>query len=188
MPSKKELSNLKKGKRDWCNKFYSRHKPVFMAMAMRDYSCSEEDAENIYHDAFYKLIRHIGRKKLTVLTCSLKTYLWKIGINLLINYAEKNDRFAARFEEALFVEEPADDYDPEDALKRERKIELIKEIIARLPKEERKMIRLCFFTDHDMESIAGEMGYKNEAVARQKKHKLIKKLKRLVKKALEGEI
>src|SRR5690606_93544 len=75
--------------------------------------------------------------------------------------------------ELIKGQEQSDYMNEEDRL---YKLEQVKAAIEKLPDDCQQVLKLYYFNEYDMESIAREMGYKNADTAKSKKSLCMKKL------------
>jgi RNA polymerase sigma factor (sigma-70 family) len=88
-----ELTRIKNGDAAYFRNFNSLYRACFIRWACNRFSCSVEDAEDVFQEAVLALIDQLRNKEFTELSCSIKTYFWSIGKNLLLNMVKKNAHF-----------------------------------------------------------------------------------------------
>ncbi|MFZ7107715.1 MAG: RNA polymerase sigma factor [Bacteroidota bacterium] len=172
------ISDLKEGGEDLIYQVYRRYRPDFIAWAKNQFDLNEEDAKDIYQDVVLVLWNNIQSGRLTELTCEIKTYLFAIGKNQILNFRKKRDR-EVTLEPVHLMNGIENTMEMND--KREYNKKLVEENLNRLPEHERKILELYYMQQKDMKQIAAEMGYKNADVAKKKKYQVFKKLAALIK-------
>lgn len=108
------------------------------------------------------------------LTCTVKTYLFQIGKHKLINRTNREGRVTYKNDLELIKGKEFDDF-----LSGKQKDELEEKVIRALEKlagDCRKLLKLYYYNEYDMNSIARELQYKNADTAKSKKTLCMKKL------------
>lgn len=157
---------------------YRLHRHDFMTWARYKYGLNGEDAKDIYQDVILVFWKNLQTGKLTELNCEIKTYLFSIGKNLILNLKKKRSREVTLDEVHLIN---GSENHIEMNHKREHNKKLVEENLNKLPANERRILELYYMQQKDMKQIAIEMGYKNADVAKKKKYQVFKKLAALVK-------
>ena len=139
------------------------------------------DVEEIYNDAILALSQNVKDGKLKELTCSLQTYINRIGDHKAIDIIRKNRLELEEFPESEPLDycERTEEYwlADGDSMEEERK-NTIYHLIEKLV-EPCKKILFSFYYDHcSMEVIAKSMGMANSDVAKTQKNRCMGKVKR----------
>lgn len=139
------------------------------------------DVEEIYNDAILALYQNVKDGKLKELTCSLQTYINRIGDHKAIDIIRKNRLELEEFPESEPLDycERTEEYwlADGDSMEEERK-NTIYHLIEKLV-EPCKKILFSFYYDHcSMEVIAKSMGMANSDVAKTQKNRCMGKVKR----------
>lgn len=144
-------------------------------------SLSHYDVEEIYNDSILAFYSNVKEGRLKTLTCSLLTYIKRIGENkakeLLRKYHPEMESLPNH--ETLNFHELAEEYwlAGGDNLEEERKA-TIYNLIERLV-EPCKQILFSYYYDHfSMEMIAQAMGLASSDVAKTQKSRCMNKIKR----------
>ena len=155
--------------------------PFLAHLAIQYPSLSALDAEEIYNDAILALYQNVKDGKLKELTCSLQTYINRIGEHKAIDIIRKKrlDLEELPEYETLDYCERTEEYwlADGDSMEDERK-NTIYHLIEKLV-EPCKKILFSFYYDHcSMEVIAQSMGMANSDVAKTQKSRCMGKVKR----------
>ena len=139
------------------------------------------DAEEIYDDAILALYQNVKEEKLKELTCSLQTYINRIGEHKAIDVIRKQrleTEELPEYETLDYCERTEEYWLAEgDTMEDERK-NTIYHLIEKLV-EPCKKILFSFYYDHcSMEVIAKSMGMANSDVAKTQKSRCMGKVKR----------
>ena len=153
----------------------------FSHLSIQYPSLSVLDVEEIYDDAILELYHNVKDVKLKELTCSLQTYINRIGEHKAIDIIRKKHletEELPEYDSLDFCERTEEYWLAEgDSLEEERK-NTIYNLIERLV-EPCKKILFSFYYDHcSMEVIAKSMGMANSDVAKTQKSRCMSKVKR----------
>ncbi len=168
------IKTIKQGNQLPLNDFYRAYRNEFIHWSTKDFSANQEQAKDAFQEAMIDFYQNVISGKLNVLTCSVKTYLFQIGKYKLLNIQKKEQRLT--YHEALQM---IDSGDTTIFMEEENKAyteEQIRTTIARLPEDCQKVLKLHYFLEYDMESIARELNYKNADTAKSKKSLCMKRL------------
>ncbi|GAA4311570.1 sigma-70 family RNA polymerase sigma factor [Nibribacter koreensis] len=178
----KILSRLRSGDETCLRDLYQQHRDDFVHWACRQYQLEQDEAKDIFQVTMLAFYENAASGKLTHLSCELKTYLFAIAKNHIHNFL-RNKASAANFVDVSDIKE----YDNtlEEAETQDHQKTLVHQAIALLPPDSRKVLELYYFHDYDMASIAREMGYKNDNVAKVKKLQCLRKLSVILKEKVE---
>ncbi len=160
-----QLARLYAGKESDITFVYELYREEFIRFAVRNFSVSRDEAVDNYQESFLALYRNVAQGKLTQLTCSLKTYLFRIGRNLLLKqYRQKQGEYLT-----VFPDLPADTpEEPEDA-EWMRKQEIANQVMAALEEPCHTVLTLYYWRRKSMKEIAEALHYKNDQVAKNKR-------------------
>lgn len=139
------------------------------------------DAEEIYNDAILVLYQNVKEEKLKELTCSLQTYINRIGEHKAIDLLRKKQLITEELPEYETIDycDRTEEYwlADGDNMEEERK-STIYNLIEKLV-EPCKKILFSFYYDHcSMEVIAQSLGMANSDVAKTQKSRCMGKVKR----------
>lgn len=157
-------------------------KAPFMAHLSIQYpALSILDAEEIYNDSILALYQNVKEGKLKELTCSLQTYINRIGEHKAIDLIRKKQLVTEELPgyETIDYCDRAEEYwlADGDNMEEERK-STIYNLIEKLV-EPCKKILFSFYYDHcSMEVIAQSLGMANSDVAKTQKSRCMGKVKR----------
>ena len=156
-------------------------KPFTSHLSIQYPSLSILDIEEIYDDAIFALYTNVKEGKLKELTCSLQTYINRIGEHKAIDMLRKvqiETEELPEYETLDFCDRSEEYWLTDgDNMEEERKT-TIYSLIENLV-EPCKKILFSFYYDHcSMEVIAQSMGKANSDVAKTQKSRCMSKVKR----------
>ncbi|MBT1687600.1 RNA polymerase sigma factor [Dawidia soli] len=157
---------------------YNYMRPEFLSWFSRHYYCRIEDVEDAYQRSFNIFYFNVREDKVAMQEIKASTYLFSIGRNIMLQVLNKEPKNKTSLENVHehALEHVSIDYDMEDAYRKE----VIVRLLNQLDETCRNVLVLSFYRDFSMESIASELNFKSESVAKKKKHLCMKKLKELV--------
>lgn len=169
-----------------CNKelsaIYDECKPMFIRhLSVRYPSLDSLEVEEIYNDSILAFYTNVKERKLKELTCSLQTYIKRIGEHKAVDAIRKKQLETQEYPEFETIDycERTEEYwlAEGDSLEEERKT-TIYNLIERLV-EPCKKILFSFYYDHfTMDMIAQAMGFASPDVAKTQKSRCMSKIKR----------
>lgn len=160
---------------------YKECKPMFFIVQKnRHPQVSESDLEEIYNDSILVFYNNVKNGILTELTCSLQTYINRIGDNKAIDLLRKRH----------LEFEPLPDYETKDFCEKsnmfwqscidekenERK-NAVYSLIERLTEPCRRILYGFYYDHFSMADIAESLGFANADVAKTQKNRCMNKFK-----------
>ncbi|MBQ6065160.1 MAG: sigma-70 family RNA polymerase sigma factor [Prevotella sp.] len=167
-------------------KIYKEVKPIFSDFLEKRYrTLTQEDIDELLDDSILTFYQQASSGKLTELTCSVTTYICRIGRNKAV------DRLRSEYH-GRSVEIPidnfyslADDFWNDDDDKN-AKLVIVENVVRWIKEPCRKILKLFYFQQASMKTIAIEMGYANTDVAKTTKNKCLNKARVFAKEKLNS--
>ncbi len=154
---------------------YTRDYPVIAAFITKN-NGTEADAADIFQDAIIVFYEKIRLKELT-LSCSIRTYLYSVCKNLWRNSLRRQKRLTGIDDTIESIPIPAESLTIVETNERQT---LVAELMNRLGDDCKRVLTLFYFERQRMKTIAEQMGFANEQVAKNKKSNCMKRLKALL--------
>ncbi len=156
---------------------YKKNWPMVLSMILKNQG-KEEDAGDIFQEAMIVFYEQVKNGSLE-LHCKISTYLYAVARNLWNN---KLKRHKASYKYQQFVKQSGAQSSESHAeyLLKEERAELVRAWMDQLKEDCKKILLLSIFEEKPMKEIFPIMGYQNEQIARNKKHKCLTYLKRIV--------
>jgi len=173
MESQPIIELIKNGDPETMKLLY-KHKEKFVGYATTSHKCNALDAEEIFQDAVTILWQNVRNEKVVEFENKPQTYLYAVANNLLkAKFSKKKDSHP---DETWWS-----NLKLETETKQSESLTYNRELINRLFKDLgevcKSVLTFFFFDRFTMESIANNLGFKNEGVAKKKKYQCLKKLK-----------
>ncbi|MAA58333.1 MAG: hypothetical protein CL855_07730 [Cryomorphaceae bacterium] len=167
------IKQIKLGKDKPLVDIYMLYRDEFIIWSIQNNTINEEQAKDIFQDAIIDFQDNIRTGQLKEFNSSLKTYLFQIGKFKIINFLKREKRITY-LPDTKFIKSETNDY--VQAEENEHKLDDIAQALSKLPEDCQRLLRLYYFKEYDMSSIARELNYKNADTAKSKKSICMKKL------------
>ena len=175
------ISDIRSKNESLITKLYNMYRSEFINFGQKHFGIKENTSIDIYQESFLALYQNIQDGKLTKLSSSLKTYLFQIGRNKMLNYVNRDKK--KKLKENNFNSTDFNLHDPMWT----RKKEIIDSVLSEMGEPCNTVLRLAFWEDRDMVYIAKAVGYASKNVARNSKMICIRKLKNILKHRFRAE-
>lgn len=155
---------------------YFKYREEFLVWSTKKFGISQEDALDHYQDTLTIFFEKVINGSIESLESSLKTYLFGIGKNRVMQQLDQQGRrekhevglaehyrFLAEDEASMNVFDDARDR--------------AKELISSIGETCREILKLFYFEKRSMKEIAKIMGHKSEAVSRTTKKRCLEKIR-----------
>ncbi len=172
------ISGIKNGNEQAVVELYNTYKNDFIRWSGFRYQLDEEDALDVFQEVVISFYENVKKGKLDKINYQLKTYLFAIGKNMIINRIKYDQRFD-------HGADPTDEVETFNLA--EQEIEVNQRhgvIIAQLEKMGEpcySILKLFFYDSFSMEAIANNLQYKNSNVVKSQKLRCINELRKRVK-------
>ncbi len=167
-PVKKLFSFFRSGDNKEITKSYDLYRKTFIPFVMNNFHIDETIAADIYQESFLAIYRLVKDGKLSDLSVSLKTYLFQIGRNLSLKHI-RDRKEHEDIENIPDMEEDSDLWNQQQ--------EIAYQMVLDMGEPCNRVLSLYYWQRKSMQEIAREMNYKNEQVAKNKKHSCFRSLK-----------
>lgn len=165
------IEAIKAGSEKILFQLYESYRDEFVSWAIRNHQISIEEAKDIFQEAIVGLYKNVKGGKADSLESSIKTYLFGIGKNIILNLLKRKGIETKVYEQ--FTESQSESHDYYD---REHLVSLVSRIYRALGSPCKEVLELYYERGFDMESVAMRLGYKNADVAKKKKYECLKSL------------
>ncbi len=150
----------------------------FLGIYVQQHSGTIEDAEDIFQEVVVAFIDLVQKNKFRG-ESTIKTFLFALNRNIWLNELKKRNRSSVRemkYETARPIEEAGiSDY----IAAREGRQQMMK-LIESLGAVCQQILVAFYYHDMSIKQILDQLSYENEQVVRNKKHKCMQKLERLL--------
>jgi RNA polymerase sigma factor (sigma-70 family) len=169
------ITEIKNGRQEKLTQIYRAHRDEFISWAGRNFQCGEEIAKDIFQMSMVIFYENIISGKLASLHSSVKTYLFAIGKNKIMEHQLSNKRQQTIQEH--FIREPLlEDYSEE----KEETIRRVEGALVELGEPCKSLLELYYYRSYSIEQIAFTLNYKSNDSAKTQKYKCLTRLKKLM--------
>ncbi len=170
------LRKIKSGDDNHLAEIYKSHRAEFITWLTKSYQCTTEEAKDAYQFAILAFYENVVSNRLVELKSSLKTYLFAIGKNKILELRKSDKRFQELGDRS---EEVLDQVDTSELIEREATLELVEQSLEQLGEPCKSLLELYYYDKMTMEDIAETLNYKNAATAKNLKYKCLNRLRKI---------
>jgi len=156
---------------------YSIYRKEFTLWALKKYNCPREEALEIYQASFFIFYNNIMTGKLRDMTSNLKTYLFAIGKNKILENYRRNTKYVFDAADEVFKIVDEQDY---DVTSKESQYNQISRALEILGDPCRQILELVYYQNRSMDFITNSLGYKNVDSTKNQKYKCMQRLKKII--------
>lgn len=156
------------------SELYVRYRKEFVQWMTYRQGCDVETAKDIYQQSILALYENVLNNKLTVLTSSVKTYLFSVGRNKYYEVVREREK---RRTLTISEETESDDLTP--------LLERVQECLEKLGEPCRTLLIQHYYHKRTAEQLAGLFDYKNADTAKNQKYKCLERLRKMVKETVQ---
>lgn len=176
MTEKQLVHELQQGNTEVLKQVYQSHKTAFIAWASGKFPTVETVIiEDVYSEVVVDFYENILKNKYKH-SASIKTYLFTLGRNKIINIIQKKITHQSKSDEIIIQEEGRGLVNPEAEQQQSEQSEIIKTLMSQLCEDCQQVLTLFYFYEHSMKEIAEKLNYKNANVSKTKKRDCLKQL------------
>jgi RNA polymerase sigma factor (sigma-70 family) len=171
------IDEIKNGNNAQLAEVYRAYRAEFVGWASSHFQCDKEEARDIYQASIITLYDNIIKEKLQQLNGSVKTYLFAIGKNKIMELRRADKKIdASRDVENIDL---PDEPDNEKQLK-ERHLQIVQRCLEKIGEPCRTMLELYYYHNTGLEALAETMHYKNSDTVKNLKSRCLLRLRELV--------
>lgn len=175
------LHSLSNGNMAVLDQLYDLYRNDFLRWAGQKFQVkNRDDLLDAWHDTMIMFYENVRDKKLTHLTCEVKTYLFTIGYRRLLKMHKKNEKFdlAGDFDANINIDESINVLENESFMEQQQLI--LKSAVDQLPEKSRQILIKRYLEGKTVPQIKHELGYESENAVSVTLSRGLKKLKELI--------
>lgn len=170
------IAKIKTGGQTELGMIYEEYRTEFLKWVVKEYNCSEDDSKDIYQIAILIFYDNVKTGKLEHLVSSVKTYLFGIGKNIVMENMRKTKRQTPIDQERWLKEYLIDE--PHEVTS-DASLEIATRALNKLGEPCRKLVEMFYYERKNLEEITNALNYKNAETAKNQKCKCMKRLRKL---------
>lgn len=182
------LHSLSTGNMSVLDQLYDDHRDDFIRWAgQRFHIQNRDDLIDAWHDTMIMFYENVRDKKLTHLTCEVKTYLFTIGYRRLLRMHDKLKRtdLVEEFDANINIDESINVYEDEEVTEQQQTI--LKDAVKELPEKSRQILVMRFMDGKSVPEIMKALGYTSENAVSVTLSRGLKKLKEIISERMDAE-
>lgn len=171
------IESIKSGNESALETVYKKYRQEFVAWAIKSYACTNEQAVDAYQSSIMVFYENIMKGKLTELSSSVKTYLFAVGKNKVMEQKRSAQKMVVGIDahESYLKGQTTEDDD-----RQEEMLQVVEMGLGELGDPCHAILRNYYYHKQSMEEIATAMDYKNAETVKNLKYKCIKRLRKIV--------
>ncbi len=170
------IEEIKNGDNSQLAEIYKAYRSEFVRWASSHYQCDKEEARDIYQASIITLYDNIINEKLKQLNGSVKTYLFAIGKNKIMELRRADKKFDLTQEvHRIDIED-----EPDNEKQKEKQLEIVQRCLEKLGEPCRTMLELYYYHDTGLDKLAEMLDYKNGDTVKNLKSRCLIRLRELV--------
>ena len=170
------IEEIKKGDNSQLAMIYREYRSEFIAWITSNYSCSRDDARDVYQVSILALHENILNNKLQEFRSSIKTYLFAIGKNKFLEFRKNESRNTRDVDSAVIDLEEVSSWEYEE---KELKLQVTESSLKQLGDPCKSLLELYYFHGMSMDEISEKLNYKNRDTTKNLKFKCLARLRRI---------
>ncbi len=170
------IEAIKAGSEKILFQIYETYRDEFVSWAIRNHQVSTEEAKDVFQESILGLYKSVKAGNADRLEVSIKTYLFGIGKNVILNAIKRKGIEAKAYENFTKINDNAIN----EHYEQEHLVNLVKRLYLAMGSPCKEILEMYYEKGFDMESIALRTGYKNADVAKKKKYECLKALEERV--------
>lgn len=169
-------------------RYYDDLRAAFVSYFRKKYNIDTETISDIYQETYYIVFKKVKHKQLAELSCTLKTYVYSIGSNLLLNELRSKKFLTDNLEKSLESEISLDKDVMEEEEEYIKRTSIIIEAVNRLTDICKSIIKMFYWEKMKLSDILFKLpGHQSIDALKVQKYKCMKKLEESVKARFKAE-
>ena len=169
------IERIRNGEDGELEKVYVKYRREFISWVIKRYQCSVEDAADVYQQIILTFYENVVQGKLVELKSNLKTYLFAIGKNKIMEGKKYGSKFLKHDDFEIEKAEVED----EDKEEKERELTSVEKSLKLIGEHCKQLLEMFYYQKKNIDEITDALGYKNSASARNQKYKCMEKLRKV---------
>jgi len=157
---------------------YTNYRNEFLLWAVRHHKCTMDEAKDVFQQSVIIFYENIRSGKLTEITTQVKTYIFSIGKNKILELVRAKKKQLPEFNDQIYRDssylynEADDEY--------EEKLRNIETSLIKLGDPCKSILMQYYYDKKSMLEISDILNYKNSETVKNLKYKCLQRLKRIV--------
>ncbi len=178
------IQEIKNGNKKELADIYRAYRNEFVSWASHHYQCTTEEARDIYQASIIIFYDNIVKERLQHLNGSVKTYLFAIGKNKIMELRRADKKISTTEVENMDIEEVKNG----EAEQKELHLQIIQKCLEKIGDPCKTMLELYYFHGTGLQELAEKLHYKNSDTAKNLKSRCLLRLREMVTIELKNHI
>jgi len=159
---------------------YHKYRNEFLLWVIGNHSCTMDEAKDIFQQSMISFYENVKSGKVTQITTQLKTYIFSIGKNKILELMRKKRSQQSRYNDHIYLDndymynEVDDDY--------EGKLKNVNICLIKMGDPCKNILEQYYYHKKSMMEISEILEYKNRATVKNLKYKCLQRLRLLLRK------
>lgn len=163
----------------YLKEIYMEYRSELIDWLISRYGISDDEAKDVYQETIYVFFRNISEGKLTMLTASLKTYLFAIAKNLTLSELSKKQKVIAKEEKDMVInidKISIEEYQNIEEESLNERAKTILNLLRQMKEPCRSIINGYYFERLSHQELAMKLNYASSNVVKVQKHRCMSQL------------
>lgn len=175
------IEKIKSGDNEMLSQIYEGFRQEFISWIIKNYSCTIEQAKDVYQNTVLIFYENIINGKLTHLSSSVKTYLFAVGKNKIMEQKKQAYKFTSQEE---IPDLSMDETSLAQFKEHEAELNMVESCLHLLGDPCKTLLQLYYYQKLSMPAITERLNYKNADTTKNLKYKCIQRLKKIYEKEI----
>lgn len=171
------IEMIKNGDKKPLAEVYKTYRNEFVNWATAHFTCSRDEARDVYQAVIITLYDNIQTRKLEHLSGTLKTYLFAIGKYKILELRRSDNRYDLRMSAEEMELEEVKDWEKD---RKEKDLLMIERGMLQLGEPCKTILELYYLHGMGLNELASHLNYKNSDTVKNIKCRCLLKLRQLV--------
>ncbi len=177
MKLKSIFQELQNGDESGLIKVYQRFGDEFVGYAKKKYGIDNDNARDFFIESVIEFRRNVVNGKLSQLDGNVKTYLFTIGRNLILNHIRENKLdYVADMKD--YQSESQESH--QEVLEKREFVLSFSSVFKQLPENCYEILKLFYYQNMTNKQVQQKLAYQSIETVRTRKYKCTRKLKQLI--------
>ena len=175
------LLSLSEGNMSVLDHLYDTYRDDFLRWSAQRFQVkNRDDLIDAWHDTMIMFYEQVRDKKLTHLTCEIKTFLFIIGYRRLLKMHKKSEKIdlVDEIDANINIDQSINVSEEEELIEEQQRV--LKAAVSELPEKSRQILILRFMEGKSIPEIMKEMDYASENAVSVTLSRGLKKLKEII--------
>lgn len=169
-------------------RYYDDLRAAFISYFRKKYNIDTDTISDIYQETYYIVFKKVKYNQLNELSCTLKTFVYSIGSNLLMNELRSKKLLTNDLEKSLKSEISLEQDVVEEEEEFMKKTSIVNDAVNKLTDICRSIIKMFYWEKMKLSDILFKLpGHQSLDALKVQKYKCMKKLEESIKSRLTAE-